>query len=80
MWPNCRVQSNEETLVPYSPKTAFSCLREPAVAFSGSAKHSVPHDAKKLGFQTGIFIASPNAREEVVLHTLPRLPVIRFGK
>ena len=57
MWPNCKGQSNGETLIPYSPKTAFSCLREPAVAFSGSAKHSVPHDAKKLGFQTGIFIA-----------------------
>jgi hypothetical protein len=24
MWPNCKVQSNEETLIPYSPKVEFS--------------------------------------------------------
>jgi len=23
MWPNCKVQSNEETLIPYSPKVEF---------------------------------------------------------
>jgi hypothetical protein len=34
MWPNCKVQSNEESLIPYSPKVEFSAREETVVCSS----------------------------------------------